>query len=120
MICKSRRRMKCRTCLACTIACCIMSMGLTGCSDRKVSDKPAINIEPYAMTVHERATVKEGNISSQIKLTLKPDGFSSKDYSVKQDDFEVDQINVKATTEEGLGFTGSGEGISAQAVCILE
>ena len=31
-----------------------------------------------------------------------------------------DQINVKATTEEGLGFTGSGDGISAQAVCILE
>lgn len=29
------------------------------------------------------------------------------------------QINVKATTEEGLGFTGSGEGISAQAVCLL-
>lgn len=33
---------------------------------------------------------------------------------------EMDQINVKATTEEGLGFTGSGEGISSQAVCLLE
>lgn len=30
------------------------------------------------------------------------------------------QVNIKATTEEGLGFTGSGEGISAQAVCLLE
>ena len=29
------------------------------------------------------------------------------------------QVNVKATTEEGLGFTGTGEGISAQAVCML-
>lgn len=32
---------------------------------------------------------------------------------------ELSQINVKATTEEGLGFTGSGEGISSQAICIL-
>ena len=32
---------------------------------------------------------------------------------------EVSQVNVKATTEEGLGFTGSGEGISAQAICML-
>ena len=32
---------------------------------------------------------------------------------------ELSQINVKATTEEGLGFTGSGEGISSQAICLL-
>lgn len=32
---------------------------------------------------------------------------------------ELDQINLKATTEEGLGFTGSEEGISAQAICLL-
>ncbi len=33
---------------------------------------------------------------------------------------DVEQVNIKATTEEGLGFTGSGEGISAQAVACLE
>ncbi|MDD3745574.1 MAG: 2-C-methyl-D-erythritol 2,4-cyclodiphosphate synthase [Anaerostipes sp.] len=32
---------------------------------------------------------------------------------------EKNQVNVKATTEEGLGFTGVGEGISSQAVCLL-
>lgn len=31
----------------------------------------------------------------------------------------IEQVNVKATTEEGLGFTGTGEGISAQAICML-
>ena len=31
----------------------------------------------------------------------------------------VDQINVKATTEEGLGFTGTEQGISSQAICCL-
>lgn len=33
---------------------------------------------------------------------------------------EVDRVSVKATTEEKLGFTGEGLGISAHAVCILE
>ena len=32
---------------------------------------------------------------------------------------EVNQVNVKATTEEGLGFPGDGKGISSQAICML-
>ena len=33
---------------------------------------------------------------------------------------DISSVNVKATTEERLGFTGRGEGISAHAVCIIE
>ena len=33
---------------------------------------------------------------------------------------DISEISVKATTEEGLGFTGSGEAISSHAVCILQ
>lgn len=32
----------------------------------------------------------------------------------------LSKVNIKATTEEGLGFTGTGEGISSQAICLLE
>jgi 2-C-methyl-D-erythritol 2,4-cyclodiphosphate synthase len=33
---------------------------------------------------------------------------------------DISRVNIKATTEEGLGFTGAGQGIAAQAVCLLE
>ncbi len=33
---------------------------------------------------------------------------------------DISQVNIKATTEEGLGFTGSKEGISAFSVCLIE
>lgn len=35
-------------------------------------------------------------------------------------EISIDQINVKATTEEGLGFTGRQEGISSQSICLIQ
>lgn len=35
-------------------------------------------------------------------------------------DISINDVSVKATTEEGLGFTGTCEGISSQAICMLE
>ena len=53
----------------------------------------APKMRPYIDTMRE-------NIAQALKIT-------------------VEQVNVKATTEEGLGFTGTGEGISSQAICML-
>ncbi len=35
-------------------------------------------------------------------------------------EIETDRVNIKATTEEGLGFTGEGLGMAANAVCLIE
>lgn len=43
-----------------------------------------------------------------------------KEKLVKRLHLQDDQLNIKATTEEHLGFTGRGEGISCHAVCLLD
>ena len=35
-------------------------------------------------------------------------------------EIETNQVCIKATTEEGLGFTGEGKGISSQAIALLQ
>lgn len=51
---------------------------------------------------------------------LKPYIDDMRNIIAKACETDVNNISVKATTEEKLGFTGSGDGISAHAVCLIE
>ena len=69
---------------------------------------------------------KEGYSISNIDATIIAQQPKLKDYvpQMRQNladacKIDISQVNVKATTEEKLGFTGSGEGMSAHSVCIL-
>ena len=66
---------------------------------------------------------KIGNIDATVIAQapkLSPYIESMKNNIAEDCGVSADNINVKATTEEHLGFTGRGEGISAHAVCIIE
>lgn len=62
------------------------------------------------------------NIDATIiaqKPKMAPHIPSMRENIAKALNISIDQINVKATTEEGLGFTGEGKGISSQSICLL-
>lgn len=62
------------------------------------------------------------NIDSTIiaqKPRMSPHIMNMRENIAKALNIDINKINVKATTEEGLGFTGTGEGISSQSICLL-
>ncbi len=66
---------------------------------------------------------KVGNIDATLiaqKPKIKPYLLEMRENIAKVCMVDVDAVNVKATTEEKLGFTGNMEGMSAHAVCIIE
>ena len=74
-----------------------------------------------------QAVKKAGYVPTNIDATvlaqapkLKPHIPAMRERLAKACCMDIGTISVKATTEEGLGFTGSGEGIAAHAVCLLE
>lgn len=62
------------------------------------------------------------NIDATIiaqKPKMSPHIYNMRENISKALNIAIDQINIKATTEEGLGFTGNGEGISAQSIALI-
>lgn len=74
----------------------VLTVSLTACSsgDGQVGDAK-INIEPYSKVEFNTEKVSSGDIQSTLTLELKPDGYSSKDYSIQQSDYQIDEVKVK-------------------------
>ncbi len=71
----------------------------------------------------EAEGIKIGNIDATIiaqRPKLAPYIMNMRENIAKALNINLDQINVKATTEEGLGFTGEGLGIASNAICLVE
>lgn len=78
-------------------------------------------MEHVAALIEEKGYVVE-NIDATIiaqRPKMRPHIPQMEENIAKAMHISVDQINVKATTEEGLGFTGTEAGISSQAICLL-
>lgn len=74
-----------------------MTASLAACSgntDGQIGEAK-INIEPYSKTEFNTEKVQSGDIQSSLSLELKPDGYTSKNYSIEQSDYKVQDINVK-------------------------
>lgn len=77
----------------------------------------------HVMALLDQAGWKVGNVDAIIlaqKPKLAPHIPQMRDNLARNMGVEPEQVNVKATTEEKLGFTGAEQGIAAHAVCLLE
>ena len=70
----------------------------------------------------EEKGYRVGNVDATVlaqKPKLKPYILQMMENIAADLDVDGDRVNVKATTEEGLGFTGAMEGMAAHAVCVI-
>ncbi|MGN0605375.1 MAG: 2-C-methyl-D-erythritol 2,4-cyclodiphosphate synthase [Oscillospiraceae bacterium] len=91
-------------------------------TDEKYSGADSIKLLEYVIQLADEKGYKVGNIDATI-IAQKPKlaGYIQKmrEITAKACMTDIDNINIKATTEEKLGFTGECLGISAHAVCIM-
>ncbi len=92
-------------------------------TDPKYKGISSITLLKYVKEEMDKKNIRIVNIDSIIvaqKPKMRPYIAEMEENIAKALNIKVDDINVKATTEEELGFTGSGEGISSKAVCMIE
>lgn len=92
-------------------------------SDPSYSGADSLKLLDHVMVLLRENGWKVGNVDATI-LAQRPKLAAyipqMRDNLAVRMGVEPERVNVKATTEEGLGFTGAGEGIAAHAVCLLE
>lgn len=91
-------------------------------TDKKFKDISSIELLKQVKTIiakeYSISNIDATIIAQKPKMSPYIDEMRKNIASVLE--ININQINIKATTEEGLGFTGNGEGISAQAVCLIQ
>lgn len=91
-------------------------------TDPKYKGADSIKLLEFVGELLNKNNYKISNIDATIiaqRPKMAPHIATMRENIAKALNIDLDQINVKATTEEGLGFTGSGEGISSQSICLL-
>lgn len=92
-------------------------------TDPKYKGISSITLLKYVKEEMDKKNIKVINIDSIIvaqRPKMRPYIAEMEKNIAEALNISVDDINVKATTEEELGFTGSGEGIASKAVCLIE
>lgn len=92
-------------------------------TDPKYKGASSIRLLEHVGELIENELYVIGNIDATIiaqRPKMAPHIGQMRENVAKALKIDVSQVNIKATTEEGLGFTGTGEGISSQAVACLE
>lgn len=91
-------------------------------TDSKYKGISSIELLKHVGNLLTEHNYKIGNIDATIiaqKPKMAPHIPTMRENIASALNISVDQINVKATTEEGLGFTGEELGISSQSICLL-
>ncbi len=91
-------------------------------TDAAYKGADSLKLLDHVMTVADARGYRLGNLDATIiaqRPKMAPHIPQMRENIARTLNAGVDQVNVKATTEEGLGFSGRGEGISAHAVVIM-
>ncbi len=92
-------------------------------TDQQFKGADSIKLMEQVAKLIDKENMLIGNIDATIiaqRPKMLPYIEQMKENIAKALSVDVKQINIKATTEEGLGFTGEGLGISSQSICLLE